>query len=90
MILMSSDIVPDMNFVQHKRPEITTPEELYAISIEVLKTVNLTDKAKDVEHLLINPMERQNIFFLPDILKDELEQKKNVFRSGKRGNQRHF
>lgn len=87
--LMSNGIVPDMNFVQRKRPEIGTLEELYAISIEVLETVDLMHKAKDVEHLLINPMEKQNIFFLPAILKDELEQKEKVFRAKKRGN-RHY
>ena len=71
VFLMSQGIVPDLDFLRQKRSDITSLEQLYKISLDVLQREDPALKIRDVEHLLINPIERQQIALLPDILRDE-------------------
>lgn len=73
VFLLSLGVEPEMNFIHKKHPEISSKEDLYRRTLSLLAEVDLTDKEKDVAHLLIRSEDTKQIRLLPEVLRAELE-----------------
>lgn len=76
IFLNSLGVAPDITTIQEKYPAITTEAELYDRLLERLEEIDLNDKKRGVEHLLINPQESALVELLPQLL----EQKRAAVR----------